>query len=238
MGMPPKDKGIFVTRADHFVIKLVNTFWFHFSLRTRVSLLNHVDTSDEKVFAFHLASAKARDFLFGHVNLIHNVLVDNTSKGNASGSVVELIDYEATIQLHDNAILNRTAEMLFLIDSRIQSETRRFPEYLTRDVADNLATAFADVMPSPFGVDIYMSTQLGLALATGFISDTSGSNTRGQIINVYAPYWQYGRQRQIQVDTVWDALSGSTVVVVSVSHVLAARGASAATMTYNLVAPA
>ena len=168
----------------------------------------------------------------------HNVLVDNTSKGNASGSVVELIDYEATIQLHDNAILNRTAEMLFLIDSRIQSETRRFPEYLTRDVADNLATAFADVMPSPFGVDIYMSTQLGLALATGFISDTSGSNTRGQIINVYAPYWQYGRQRQIQVDTVWDALSGSTVVVVSVSHVLAARGASAATMTYNLVAPA
>jgi hypothetical protein len=166
--------------------------------------------------------------------LRHNPLVDNTDYRNAKGSAVDVLDYERTMKLFPVAIRTRRKNMLFIIDESVESQTRRFPEYLTQDVAGQQATAFIGDLPAPFGIELYMSAFMGLTKADGTISDTTTNNTKGSILCPYAPYWQYGRQRQVRVDTVYDPWSGSTTVIVSVVHVLTGRGAAAATLTYNL----
>lgn len=165
----------------------------------------------------------------------HHVLVDNTTQGNAKAAALELADFERTIKLFSSVIRARRQNMLFVVDSDTESHTRRLSELLTIDVAGaDRATIFSGKLPPIFGVDLYMSGFLGLAQADGTIHDTASNNTKGQIIAVYAPYWQFGRKRDVTIELQREPLSSATVVVASVRHILADRGSDAATMTYDL----
>lgn len=164
----------------------------------------------------------------------HNYLVDYTDRGNAKAAALEMTDYEDTIKLLDAVVSKRRDKMLFIVDSDTESATRTLPEMLTRDVAGIYATIFAGKIPPLFGVDVYMSGQMGLSQATGFVSATAGNNTEGSIACAYAPYWQYGRKRQVTIELERYAQSSATVVVVSVRHILAARGDNAASGTFDI----
>lgn len=164
----------------------------------------------------------------------HTYLVDNTTQGNAKGAALVAEDYEDTIMLLDPTIVNRRDQMLFVVDSSTQSATRKLPEVLTDDVNTPKGTVFTGQIGTLFDVDLYMSGQLGLSQADGTISDTAANNTKGSVVCIYAPYWQYGRKREMTIELDREAQSSSTVVVASVRHILAARGADAASATYNL----
>lgn len=168
----------------------------------------------------------------------HQYLVDFTARGNAAAAGLQITDYEDTLKLFDATIRKRRDMMLFVVDSDTESATRKLPELLTRDVATTDATvlnsSFAGQIPTLFGVDVYMSGQMGLSQATGFIHDTAGNNTEGSIAAIYAPYWQYGRKREVTVELQRYAQSSATVVVVSVRHILAARGDNAAAGTFDI----
>lgn len=167
----------------------------------------------------------------------HQYLVDYTARGNAKGSALEITDYEDTIKLLDAAVRvgqKRKDQCLFIVDDYIESATRTLPEVMTRDVAGVDATIWTGMMPPQFGVEVYSSGFLARALATGFISDTTASNVKGSIACVHAPYWQYGRKRQVTVELDRDILAGATVMVVSVRHILVARGDNAASGTFNI----
>ncbi len=167
--------------------------------------------------------------------LRHHVLEDNTGQGNAKADTLEVDDYERTIKLFDSTIRNRRDQMLFVIDSDTESHTRRLVQLTTKDVAGDQATIFYGDIPKLFGVETYMSGFLGLSQADGTIStNTPANNTEGQILCVYAPYWQFGRKRDVQIELQRYPESSSTVVVASVRHTLASRGANGATMTYDI----
>lgn len=166
--------------------------------------------------------------------LRHNWLVDNTDQSNAKGSALVLTDYEDTILLLDATIVNRRQNMIFVIDYKTESATRKLPEVLTDDVKQSGGTAFAGQIGELFSVPVYMSGFMRLSQADGTQSATSSSNTKGTIECVYAPYWQYGRKREVQIELERYAQSSATVVVASVRHILAARGANAAAGTYNI----
>jgi len=167
--------------------------------------------------------------------LRHNWLVDNTGQGNATGVALALTDYEDTIMLLDPTIVNRRQNMLFVIDYKTESATRKLPELLTDDVKRSGGTAFAGQIGDLFSVPVYMSGFARLSEADGKISTvTPANNTKGTIQVIYAPYWQYGRSRDVTIELERYAQSSATVVVASVRHTLAARGAYASAGTYNI----
>jgi phage head maturation protease len=164
-------------------------------------------------------------------------LVTNAGYGrDLAGVALSAEDYELTIQLMPSAIQNRRANMLFVMDYKTQSATRRFPELLTVDVAGkSRATLFAGQLPPLFGVDVYMSGFMRLTNGDGKISAVGGNNVKGMLALVHAPYWQYGRKRALQIESARDIYSGATVFVASARHILVARGAGAAAATYDIL---
>lgn len=166
----------------------------------------------------------------------HNFLVENTDFGNAKGSALQITDYENTINLLDTVIRPRKNNLLFIVDYATTSATRKLPELLTDDVktSGGAGTAFAGRIEQLFEVLFYTSGFAGLSQADGFISDTGSNNTKGGITCVYAPYWQYGRRREMTIEFERFAQRDSTVVVASVRHILVARSSSAAAGTFNL----
>jgi hypothetical protein len=167
--------------------------------------------------------------------LRHNPLVDYTARASDNAAAaLDMTDYENTVALFPNAIRADRKRMLFVLDYDTESATRLLPELLTQDVAGNRATIFAGDIGPLFKVDTYTSGFLALSNGSGMISATAGNNTQGQILCVYAPYWQYGRKRAITIETDRDILAQATVFVASVRHILAARGDGAATITYDV----
>lgn len=167
----------------------------------------------------------------------HQYLVDFTARGNASGAGLQVTDYEDTLKLLDATVRTgkkRKEKCLFIVDDYTESATRTLPELMTRDVAGVDATIWTGEIPPQFGVEVYASGFLARSLATGFIHDTAGNNTKGSIACVHAPYWQYGRKRDVTVELQRYAQASSTVVVVSVRHILAVRSDNAASGTFNI----
>jgi hypothetical protein len=168
----------------------------------------------------------------------HAYLVDYTARGNPKAAKLEITDYEDTLRLLDAQVRTgqkRKDECLFIVDDSIESETRKLPEVMTRDVATTDATIWTGAIPPMFGVEVYPSGFLALSQATGKISTaTPANNTEGSIACVYAPYWQYGRRRDVTVEFDRYAQAGSTVIVVSARHILAARSDNCASGTYDI----
>lgn len=167
----------------------------------------------------------------------HTFLIDFTGQASNQGGVaLSAVDLESLLMLFPVEIVTRRQQMLFVMDYKTESSIRKFPELLTVDVAgDTRATLFAGKVPPLFNVDVYMSGKMGLSNSAGKVSVTPGNNTLGTLACVYAPYWQYGRKRQVSIETERYALSGSTAFVASVRHVLKARGAGAAVGKYNIL---
>jgi phage head maturation protease len=165
----------------------------------------------------------------------HIPLVDYTDRGNATGAALAITDYIDTVALLDQVFFARREDYgIFIIDTDTEIATRKLLALLTRDTAGEAATIFSGSLKDVFQVPFYVSGFLGLAQADGTISDTSASNTKGQVLYVHAPYWQYGRQREVRVELQRIALGLNTAVVASVFHCLAARGDNAAAMSYNI----
>jgi hypothetical protein len=173
--------------------------------------------------------------------LRHNALVDNTTQATDGGGDFSINDYIDTIGLFDKTVRARRGNMVFVIDYETEIQTRKALQILTRDVAGSNSTLldgqsymFAGAVPPLNGVDVYLSGELNLANTAGKISATAGNNTTGTIICAYAPYWQYGRKREVMIEFDRYAQSFSTVLVASVRHCFVARGADGACLTYNI----
>ena len=167
----------------------------------------------------------------------HQYLKDfaGTQQKNALGAVLTLENYLDTAELYPNAIYNRSKNQVFIIDKKVNRATRSLGAISPRAVADGDATIFSGSIPPLFEVPVYTSGFLAQSDSSGEIDAvTPASNDKGQIINVYAPYWQYGRKMDvlIELDRVPSAVS--TAVYVSVRHAFASRGANAAVGTFNI----
>ena len=166
----------------------------------------------------------------------HIPLVDYTTRGHAKGATLAIEDFINTIKLLDDEFFGiRDKTGLFILDTDTEIATRKLLALLTKEVAGDQATIFSGSLSDLFQVPFYNSGKLGKAQADGTNSATAASNTRGQVLYVNAPYWQYGRQTETRVRAGRNELGLSTYVVASVFHCLAARGDNAAAMTYNII---
>jgi hypothetical protein len=86
----------------------------------------------------------------------HNALVDNTSLAATANGALTYALYEQTLGRFPSEIMPRRNEMLFVIDWKTESATRRLPELLGRDTAGTAATIFAGDLGQvmPFGVKL------------------------------------------------------------------------------------
>ena len=164
-----------------------------------------------------------------------NPLVTNTTYAlDDAGSALAAVDYERVRVLFPNAIRTRKSNLLFVVDTSVESKTLRLPEFFTYGAAGPDNTLNIGGVSRVFGIDIYVSGFLGLTNGDGKISATAGNNVKGQIIGVYAPYWQYGRQVQITIEEEKRPMSQASIFVAAVSHLFVSRSAGASTILYDI----
>jgi hypothetical protein len=169
----------------------------------------------------------------------HAYLVDNTARGDdASASALAVTMFEDTIGLFDKRFRTRRSQMLFIIDDKTEAALRKTSELLTRDTAgETRMTLFTGNVPPLFGVDTYTSGFMKRTGAAGTISSTGDGvspNLLGGIACVYAPFWQYGRQRRIMIESARNIYAQATGMVATVTHGFSSRGDNAAVGTYNI----
>jgi len=167
----------------------------------------------------------------------HAYMVDHTARKDDHGSGLSVVDFEAVIQLLDNKFRTRKSNMLFILDTKTESAMRLLPELLTRDTSGDRMTMFTGAIPPMSGVDIYTSGFMPRTGTAGTISSAgseNGANVKGGIGLVYAPFWQYGRQRNIMIEADKDIVAQTTVMVASVTHAFRRRGDNAAAGKYNI----
>lgn len=143
-------------------------------------------------------------------------------------------DYRATLGLMPSAVRSNRARLVFIIDPDVHMASLSIPELATDDVRRTNATITSGVLTNLYGIDVFESGHMALANTAGKISATGGNNTKGRILLVYAPYWAFGYIRRITIEQDRDLLSGGDLYVASMRLGLAARGAGAATASYNV----
>ena len=161
-------------------------------------------------------------------------LSDSAYYTDNSGSALAATDFEEVRALFPLRFRRKRNNILLLVDDGIETKARRLSEWFTVSQPETQAPFFTGDISKLVGYDVLPSGFLSKANSAGKISATAGNNTLGQIIGVYAPYWQYGRQVNINIEEVRDPFSQTTTFVAAISHLLMKRGAYASVGMFNI----
>lgn len=160
-------------------------------------------------------------------------LVTGSGTSRDGGSLDET-DFRLTHKLLPAAIRAQRQRCVFVIDPDTHSAALDIPAIKTDDVKRTNATITSGELANIYGIDVIESGFLELANSAGKISATPGNNTKGRIIEIYAPYWAMGNKRAIDVETDRDILSQTNIIVATMRLGFVPRGAGAAVATYNV----
>ena len=163
---------------------------------------------------------------------IKYALVTGSSTSRSGGSLDEN-DYRETTKLLPSAIRSRLQQMVYIIDPDTHSASLDIAAVKTDDVRRTNATVTSGVLSNIYGIDVAVSGFMLLAASDGKIT-YNAAGTLGRLLNVYAPYWAVATKREVTVETDRDILSGTNIIVAKMRIGFAARGAGAATISYNL----
>lgn len=83
-------------------------------------------------------------------------------------------------------------------------------------------------------IPVYVTSQMGLANTSGFVSSTSGDNTKGRLLIVHKPSWIAGYRREIRTNFDYVSFSDSWNLVVTMRMALARRSSDCASVLYNI----
>ena len=163
-----------------------------------------------------------------------NALIANTGQGtDNAGVALAAVDYERVRAIWPLRIRRNKQNILLMIDEGVETQTRRLAEAFTVGVAGNNATFFSGDLSVLVGYDVYASGFLAKTDGNGKLV-AAGGGAQGGIWGIYSPYWQYGRQLQINIEEERSALSQASVLVARISHLLKARSAHASVALYDI----
>jgi hypothetical protein len=140
----------------------------------------------------------------------------------------------ALFNLYAAEFQSRKDRMFYLMDRSTHNAVLQLPEILTADVSRAYTIQTGD-LPPIYGIGTVATGFLPLSNTAGKVSATPGNNTRGTLALVYAPYWGYAFKRQINIETFRDPREFGTSVVASLRFGMVPRGATAATLGYNIL---
>jgi hypothetical protein len=162
-------------------------------------------------------------------------LITNTDGARDAAGGLGLADYRKTLALLDGTLRQYKERCLYIIDTDTEMASLAIPEMLT--ISERPVT-FASIesgsLVQVYKIDVTTSGFLPETNTSGMVSATSGNNTQGSILLVYAPYWGFGYKRQMTLETEYSALWKSTVYVMSVRMGIIARGTNASVISYNV----
>lgn len=160
-------------------------------------------------------------------------LVTTTAMSRDGGSL-DTEDYRVLISFMPPAIQERMDGLVFVVDPYTHTASLNLPE-VKADGTGIYGTVVSGSVSKMFGVDVVVSGFLPKTNTAGKVSATAGNNTKGTILLVYAPYWTVGRKRDIEVETSYDTLTQSRIIVASARLGFAYYSASgSAAASYNI----
>jgi len=173
-------------------------------------------------------------------------LVTNTANARSAGGTFSITDYINTVKLMGLAGKNAVdkAAVGFIVGMWTHWASLNLMEVKTRDVfsmptiENGMLTGIYGygVTPSPNMHRANQDATYGLkANSAGKVDlNTAANNTTGSILAVRWDQWRFGYKRRLQFEIQRDAISDSTVVVVSMRVGLINRDNEASAITYNV----
>ena len=163
-----------------------------------------------------------------------NALIANTGQGtDNAGVALAAVDYERVRALWPLRIRRQKQNILLMIDEGVETQTRRLAEAFTVGVAGDKATFFSGDLSVLVGFDVYASGFLAKTDGNGKLI-AAGTGAQGGVWGIYCPFWQYGRQLDINIEEARYPLSQASVFVARISHLLKARSADASVALYDI----
>lgn len=174
----------------------------------------------------------SRPYYLASNGILKYPLVTNTAlKRDANGSLA-LDDYRKTIALLAPQFQTRLRNLLWAADPYVHVTSMGLPELATDDVRQRYATITSGVINNLFGIDYVQSGFILKANNAGKVPAAGG--TLGRFALVFAPYWALGYKRHIKIETGYDVLAQTKVVVGTMRLGVVNRGADAAAVTYDI----
>jgi hypothetical protein len=158
------------------------------------------------------------------------------------GGALDVSDFLETVKLMGTRGFSGANKRLvsFIIDNSTHYKTLELVELKTRDVFGN-PTIENGELTGIWGYKVYVSGQIsrlgsGLTTANGKVdADTSGNNTKGQILAVRPDRWRFGWRRRMTLETTRIPAADSTEIVALMrAGLIYSASDDAASITYNL----
>jgi hypothetical protein len=172
-------------------------------------------------------------------------LVTNTANSRSAGTL-DIGDYLETVKLMGLGGRNAfdKTKVGILVDMHTHWKTLELAEIKTRDVFSQ-PTIEDGRLTSIYGYPVFATPNMhranqdatyGLKANTSGKVDTTtaGNNTTGSILAVRWDQWRFGYKRRMQMEIDRDALSDSTLIVVTMRVGLINRDNEASAISYNV----
>ena len=157
--------------------------------------------------------------------LRHAALVDNTDMDADLGSLA--IADIATLQALMGKYATRPSDVVMFVDPYTYFKMTGLSEVLTIDKYGNDATVVKGELAKLKGYPIVVSEELAKTNATGWVDNTAGSNTVGQIVLCHIPSWLAGWKRRVMVETDRNIDVQQYEIVASLRYAFVPNGAIA-----------
>ena len=164
--------------------------------------------------------------------LRHASLVDNTDM-DANLGALAIADI-ATLQALMGKYASRPSEVVIFTDPWTYFKLTGLSEVLTIDKYGNDATIIKGELAKIMGYSIVVSEELAKANVTGWVDNTGGNNTKGQLVISHTPSWRAGWRRRVMIETDRDIDKQQYEIVASLRYAFAPFGAIAS-QTFNAV---
>lgn len=174
----------------------------------------------------------SRPYYLASNGILKYPLVTNTALSRSAAGSLSLEDYRATLALFAPQFQTRLDNLFWMVDPYVSVATLALPELATDDVRRTNATITSGLIKDLYGITYFNEGFMLKANNAGKIPAAGG--TLGRFALVYAPYWAFGYKRQIKVETGYDVLAQTKILVTTLRFGIVARGADAAAVTYNV----
>lgn len=174
----------------------------------------------------------SRPYYLASNGILKYPLVTNTALSRSANGSLSLEDFRQTLALFAPQFQTRLDNLFWMVDPYTTVAALALPELATDDVRRTNATITSGQIKDLYGITFFNEGFMLKANSAGKIPAAGG--TLGRFALVYAPYWAFGYKRQIKVETGYDVLAQTKILVTTMRFGIVARGADAAAVTYNV----
>ena len=152
--------------------------------------------------------------------LRHACLVDNTTQKSSLAAAASSANIRTVIALIGK-YGTRPSSCALIADPWLYVSLLGITEVITVDKYGPSATILTGEIGKIHGIPIIPTEEIGKTDTSGYINQTSGSNTKGSFVIVHTPSWVKGIKREVKMEADRDIQKQQTILVISSRMALA-----------------